>query len=365
VQVTNRGPDGDTIYCSVFDVGLSAKTTLLTASEPSGIRLESGQDYVFGHKKGVGLTGVKLGWAAGVPKDEPREESLVVIASDKPQDLRALQQAGMRAMEVSPSPLQDLLAQIGRGGTRDLPSDEEASDVRYAVKRLTFLLDPNPAPEIRAVEEKGDFLIEDRPQLSMVRMPTPKGEIPSNIAIRLKDVIVHSNKALFSTEIRLDTMVLTGPSNGDPNSIHKMETASFTGIRDGDRLPFDNLLIYYGPAVNYVDMAIWVSRNQKDSLSLAELFKTELNSAEFKTAAIALAGLAVAAPQAAVIAGAVAAGATLANIGTKLLLKAVGNSIGLYRTSFLRQERYGLGRRPVQGVMTAQDFSFAYEVLAV
>jgi hypothetical protein len=66
-----------------------------------------------------------------------------------------------------------------------------------------------------------------------------------------------------------------------------------------------------------------------------------------------------------VIAGAVAGGATIVNIGTKLLLKAAGTSIGLYRTSFLKQEQYGVGRHPPSGVMPAQDFSFSYEVIAV
>jgi hypothetical protein len=365
MRVVNKG--SATIYCSIFDVGVSAKITLLTASGASGIVLQPDQDYVFGRDDIRGLTGVNLGWASGVPQDEPREESLVAIVSDKPQDLRALEQSAMRGFKDrgATTPLEDMLEQIGSGGTRDLTPQRGAHDVRYAVERISFLLDPSPATRIPVVQDKGAFLIDERPPLSMVRMPAARGVVPSNIALRLTDLIVHSNRALFSTEIRLDALVLTGPSDGDSDGIYLMDTARFTGIKDEDRLPFDNLLIYHGPAVNFVDMAIWVSRNQKDSLSLAELFKTELNSAEFKTAAIALAGLAVAAPQAAVIAGAVAAGATMANIGTKLLLQAVGNSIGLYRTSFLKQEGYGVGRKPVQGVMRAQDFSFAYEVIAV
>ena len=95
----------------------------------------------------------------------------------------------------------------------------------------------------------------------------------------------------------MDAIVVTGPTSGDAVSAYELKTARFTGIKDGDRLPFDNLLVYYGPVAHFLDMAVWVSRNQKDSLSLADLFKTELNSAEFKTAAAVLAGLAVAAPR--------------------------------------------------------------------
>ena len=63
--------------------------------------------------------------------------------------------------------------------------------------------------------------------------------------------------------------------------------------------------------------------------------------------------------------GALGASATLVNIGTKLLLQAVGKSIGLYRTSHLAFERFGEGRHPANGLMAAQDFSFGYEIVAI
>jgi hypothetical protein len=73
----------------------------------------------------------------------------------------------------------------------------------------------------------------------------------------------------------------------------------------------------------------------------------------------------VAAPQAAAVVAALGAGATLVNIGTQLLLQAAGRSIGLYRTSHLAQERFGLGRHPLYDMMSAQDFSFRYEIVKV
>jgi len=38
---------------------------------------------------------------------------------------------------------------------------------------------------------------------------------------------------------------------------------------------------------------------------------------------------------------------------------AAGTSIGLYRTSFLASENYGIGQYPRTGLYRAQDFSFA------
>lgn len=362
VRVTNTGKEK--LYFTLFDIGLAGKVTLLTASQPSGVGLEPVEDYTFGHKEGVGLTGVKLFWDDGVPRDAPRRESLLVICSDRPQDLRALEAKGMRDFKgTRGSPLQELIEQVTWGGTRGLGAEEQPDpDVRYAVSRVDFQVDPNPAP----AQDQGSFLIDDRPERAFRAMiPEAKGKLPSTVDVRFTDLIVHSNRALFSTDIRLDVLVVTAPTGANASQVYEIKTATFHRIKDGDRLPFDNLLVYHGPVAHFLDMAVWVSRDQKDSLDLAELFKTEFNSNEFKSAASLLVGLAVAAPQAALVVGALGASATLINIGTKLLLQAVGKSVGLYRTSHLAFERFGAGRHPANGLLRAQDFSFGYEIIAV
>jgi hypothetical protein len=191
---------------------------------------------------------------------------------------------------------------------------------------------------------------------------------PQNVAIRLSDLTVYRNRTLFGSQlkadIRLDTVVITAPTQQSA-SAYKMDTARFPGIKNGDRLPFDNLLIFNGPVGGFVDIGIWVSRDQEHVASLPELIQKELNSDEFKTAALTLAGLAVAAPQAALIVGALGASATICNITYRLLSAAIGSSIGLYRTSLLAQEDFGVGRHPLSGTLRVQDFSFGYEILAV
>ena len=44
---------------------------------------------------------------------------------------------------------------------------------------------------------------------------------------------------------------------------------------------------------------------------------------------------------------------------------AVGKEIGLYRTSFLAFERFGVGRQPAEGLRQAQGIEFAYEVIDI
>ncbi len=360
LRVRNKSPE--TIYVSVFDIGVASKISLMTRSEPSGVELKANEDYMLGYREGTGLRGVKLGWASGVPDDGPRTESVIVILTDVPQDLRPLTGGGMRSFDEKLSSLQQMVDQIGLGGARDMIDDEETPDVRYAVKRIDFLLSPSPAPDL----DEGTFLIDRRPPQSLlVLAPKSAEEPPSQVAVRLKELIVHSNRALFSTEIRIDNMIVTGAIDEDSDSFYQVETARFPKIKDGDRLPLENMLVYHGPVAHFVDMAVWVSRDQKDSLTLAEMIKSEMNSADFKVATTAVAALAVPAPQAALVVGAVGGAATLIQIGTRLLLQAAGKSIGLYRTSHLAFEQFGVGRHPSNGLMRAQDFSFSYEVLAV
>jgi hypothetical protein len=63
--------------------------------------------------------------------------------------------------------------------------------------------------------------------------------------------------------------------------------------------------------------------------------------------------------------GVVAAVASLVRVGSALVQAAVGKEIGLYRTSFLAYEGFGLGRQPAEGLRRAQGIEFAYEIVDV
>ena len=237
--------------------------------------------------------------------------------------------------------------------------------VRYRVHRLDLELHPTIAPAEAADEP--DFAIDARPDKSF-RLVVPRSATapPQRLAVRLKELTIHKNRALMSTRVRLDAMVLTVPGAGSGEPYHA-HTERFDRIGDGDTLPFDDLLIYEGPAGRFLDIAVWVARDEQRELDLAELVSGEANSYDVKAALALLAGLAVAAPAAAAVAGSVAAVATLVRTGARLLDKATGRSIGVYRTSLLPHERFGAGqparRHPDSGGLTAQDMSFAFEVI--
>ena len=169
--------------------------------------------------------------------------------------------------------------------------------------------------------------------------------------------------------VRIDTLVVTAPPDGSTEP-YRATTFRFDRVRDGDRLPFDDLLIHEGPVGRFLDLAVWVARDDQRDLDLADLLADAAGGAEVQGAVATLAGLAVAAPQAALVAGAAGAVGTLVRVGARALDAVQGRSIGVYRTSLLPHQRLGagreppgVGRHPAKGVIRAQDLSFSFEVV--
>lgn len=188
------------------------------------------------------------------------------------------------------------------------------------------------------------------------------------LAIRLHDIIIHDTKKWFGgADIRLDTFIVHGQGKREkPESFYMPGTFRFGGVKNGDHLPIDDtgLLVFYGKPLHFLDIFIMVSRDRKDTDDLALLLARQLQLDEFKTALSTLLSLAVAAPQAAVVTAAVGAAAILGNIAYQALQKATGNTIGLYRASWLQyRDSFGIGWHPETAVYRVKDLSFRYEIL--
>ncbi len=79
-----------------------------------------------------------------------------------------------------------------------------------------------------------------------------------------------------------------------------------------------------------------------------------------------LLGLAVAAPQVAVVTAAISAASALGDLAYRLLSRATGSTIGLYRTSHLQfRDDFGIGNHPgpPPQSFTMNDLSFRYEIV--
>jgi hypothetical protein len=241
--------------------------------------------------------------------------------------------------------------------TRDLSTSD---GLRFAVVRLDAQMSAVPAAAMKAEPE---FLVDERPDPSLrLLAPRARGATASpTLAVRLNELVVHHNRALLGADIRVDALVVTGGDDDRP--VYKARTVRFSNVRDGDRLPLDNLLVNHGPVVDYLDLAWWVTRDRRNSLALNDLLRERLTDEDLGQAIESVAAFAVAAPQAAAAAAAVGVVGLLVSTAYELLSRGVGDSIGLYRTSLLAGEGFGVGRHPISGTRPAQHFSFAYEIV--
>jgi hypothetical protein len=206
-------------------------------------------------------------------------------------------------------------------------------------------------------------LHEDPHRLSM-RSPSV------NLAVRMNDVVIHDTRKWFGgADIRIDAIVLHGgraEDGAERDGFYHPSTFRFSGIRDGDQLPIGDpgMLVFYGRPRHFLDIAILVSRDRRDSQDLGQLIGAHLAAPEWQQAAGALLGLAVAAPTATAVVAGVGAAALLIDLATRALAATTGSTIGLYRTSFLQhRDRFGLGRHPRAESYRANGLSFWYEVV--
>jgi Caspase domain len=352
VTVRNQTPHPVSVW--LFDVGVSGRISLVSNDLPSGRPLaaagEAGDAYTFGDPGGLAL-----GWPRDVPDDSARPDTLVVIAADRPADLRALETAGRDAR--SGVELSSLLAEV-RTGVRELEA-VRGDSLRYLTKRLDLLLVPSPRPR----DDEPPFEIDDTPDFT-ARLAVPRGvDVPSHLAVQLAEMVIRRNRALFGADVRLDWLVVTNSPEGMPAPV--VGTDRFPRVADWDALPLDNMLLYHGPVRDYLELRLWVSRNDRKGADLATLFDARLSDPGMQAALTTLVGVAVAAPAAAVAVGTVAAVATLTRVVAELVAAATGKDIGVYRTCLLARDRFGTGRIPVTGRRQAADVEFALEITDV
>lgn len=358
------------LFVHVFNIGVRGKVTLLTRYAPTGVAIETARPpAVIGQHASGTLVGLALSWPRGLARTSfPRVDEVIVIVTTAPINLRSLEtHEALAGTRSGGARLPNLLDQLYDGQRKELSFEPQLDG--FLLKRLSYLLHPREAA-LGGVA----FQIDDNPSgQAAARDPdgwlTPgvdavtrsghrTSPTPATIAIRLTDLIVENNRALFAADIRIDALICTRSTG--PHQGHAAWTQRYQRIRDGERLPLDHGLLYLGPVRDFVDLTLFVSRDVSGSRELARLFDERTNDAAFHDAAGAL--LIATGATAAPWVTAVGASAALARMAYELVLAATGTSIGLYRTSFLGREQFGIGRHPARGLYRAQDFSFALSI---
>src|SRR6185369_11097380 len=314
ISVTITNLADETRYVALFDIDTGYEVSLLSSDQPSGWRLAPGQTKVVGAPDGVALS-----WDVDVPRTGERLETLVVVSATEPQQFGLLETArntGTRGMGLSE--LEALLVEAGTG-TRGWPAAAAGGGgARFRAETIDFYLVPGTKPEV----DEPPFAIREVPDASQ-RAIQRRALIraPKRVAVRLVALRVRNNKALFRAAVRLDALVITASGK---NVAATPFTFRFGGVADGDLLPLDNLLLYLGAVRDFLDIAVWVNRDENRTEDLARLFEEAVADPKTSQALTVVGGLVLAAPQVALAVGAVAAIATLVRVASGLVTAAVG-----------------------------------------
>lgn len=227
-----------------------------------------------------------------------------------------------------------------------------------------WLIDKATPPDNEAIEQmEREIRSNQRGGRESVSLPQT-----INLAIRLQDIMIWDTKKWFGdADIRLDALVVHGHSTaGEAASFYMPQTFRFPGIQKRDRLPTgeNGLLIFFGQALHFLDIFITVSRDRQDSEDLATLLYKNLQSSEVQGAVGTLLGLGMAAPQVSTVTTAIGGASILGNFAYQILSQVTGDTIGLYRNSWLQyRDGFGIGRHPHDGSHKVKDLSFWYEII--
>ncbi len=149
LDVDNRSER--TLWVNILDIGVSYQVARMTRSAHEGIELVAGARYTLGRDTRGRAVGIRLSWSDVVPRDGPRLESLLVIVTGRPLDVRSLEASGVVALRrlTAASRLEADIQQIALGGTRDVRAELPASAAEdragaYMVSEFRFLAFPGP-----------------------------------------------------------------------------------------------------------------------------------------------------------------------------------------------------------------------------
>jgi Caspase domain len=119
LRLENR--TSEPVFANVFNIGLRRRIALLSATDASGIRLPPDAPVYAGATIDGGLAGFQLFWPEALPRDRPRVDTVMVVITQDPADLRVLESVEHLARSPGRSTsLQALLGQLARGGSRSV-----------------------------------------------------------------------------------------------------------------------------------------------------------------------------------------------------------------------------------------------------
>jgi len=239
LRLENR--TGKPMFANVFNIGLRRRIALLSMNASGGLKLLPHEPTYVGSSITGQLSGFTLRWPSGLPRDQPRLDTLMVVITQEPADLQVLEGGGLRARAFAPAtPLQARLGQVATGRTRG--PDEAHGVSAFAICWRDFRLFP--------LDGSLDF---GAPQVEA----TPIGAVsPRAVAVPVQ-VRLQSLETAPGT--RVDVLVCARA----PGVPYRTTTVV-------DDVPSD-LVVWRGELRGPADIYIWTSIASSDRRTLADL----------------------------------------------------------------------------------------------
>jgi hypothetical protein len=335
------------LYLHIFNVGIDDCITSLITYAPAGLELRpAAPEATLGQEFNGDLTGLALSWPIDIPRDElPRRDEVVVVVTSAQANLAVLDTGVARgtATRSAGSKLQDLIAQVQDGLPRSTRGETHVDG--FLVRRLSFLLHGrNSAMAIAPFAVDHNAFARAASRTSDAWLPAIDAAAASArsevIAIEINAAVAACCQAV-PADLRIDALVCTRRARRPG---YETWTATNVGVACGGALTFPDPTVFRGRVQDFVEIAIWVSTTA-DRRPLAELLRTRAGSPEFRDAAgtLAITAETTHLPWVAGVGGS----AVLVRIVREVLLGKTGNAIGLWRTCFVADDQFGIGRHAI------------------
>lgn len=357
VKIRNQGQRELCVH--IFNIGVRGKVSWLTRGDPAGVFLNAERsEFVLGQRFDHVPVGCPLSWPKGLPRETfPRLDELIVIATPSRTSLASLEtREHLVRGRAASSKLEDLLAQLHDGLPRNLRGGEPIAG--FFLKRLSYLLHPREAAMADLAFEIDDNPLRQGAARAVEAWVVPRERSaacagqPCIISIQLTDLAIDGQPT--GGDVRLHGLICTRSVGDAPG--HRAWTRR--PCREADeRRSSDDPVVFHGQVQKFVDIDIWVSRDDRGGQELAELLERCSTRADHADAARALSGAAGPSPWIA----AVGASAAMSRIAYECLSDTSSTARGLYRTSLLVDELLRTGESFARHCRT-RDISFTLRV---
>jgi len=242
LRLENRG--ARPVFANVFNLGLRRRIALLSAQAASGLRLPPNTPVYVGDTLAGQLVGFTLDWPTGMPRDQPRLDTAMVMLTAEPADLSMLvtaeHLATPRAITTPATPLGALLDQLATGRPRN--RDTASGAAAFAICWRDYQLFP--------LDASLDF---GAPQVDA----NPTGSAPP-----------HSVTATL--QIRLTELTVTAGTRVDVLVCARSAAVPYRATTVVGNAPTE-LMVWRGELHGAADLYVWTSPDRGDHRTLADL----------------------------------------------------------------------------------------------